>query len=241
LFIIYRISLSVFILLSIVGCGPKDLFQNSSVVQSAKVKSIQQNQRIYKNIRFEYKIAPHDRIAIVVYKHKELSGKGILVDSQGIVRLPLIKEVRIGGLTQNTAAKKIQSRYDRYLKKPDVHLEVINKRAYIVGEVNRPGVVPLPNEQTTLLQAIAMTFGFRDSANREQIVIIRKTNSGTSARIVDLTNLTSLSYSGMMIQPNDIIYVAPSSIKRLTLGTLPILSIINSTLSPFLQLKSLVN
>ena len=88
--------------------------------------------------QFEYKIQPHDRISITMYNHPELGTtsatsqkqdiRGVLVNSQGYVRLPLVKSIRIAGLKQTAAQKKVEKAYGAYLEDAELDLQVLNKR-----------------------------------------------------------------------------------------------------------------
>jgi len=224
------------------GCGSKNLLQDSYIVKQRDAHQKKYHStKNYFNGRFEYRIQPHDRLNIIVYDHPEMSTKGALVDSGGNIILPLLHTVHLGGLTQPQASRKLRSLYARYLKHPSVQVETINKRAYVVGEVRYPGPVKLDNEQMPLLSAIATRGGFRDTANRSKIVVLRSVGRGTRADVVDLTNLTSLSYAGMMIRPNDIIYVAPTGLKDFQLNILPIFKMATTIMSPFAYYKSITN
>jgi len=243
---LYKYLIFIISLLVLSGCSTKNLLENSHQLKSAEKKAESREERVFKNMRFEYKIAPHDRIKITVYAHPELSTnvdhpKGILVSSRGIVSLPLIGAVNIGGLTQPSASRRIQNRYGEYLKKSSIHLEALNKRAYIVGEVKKPGAIELPNEQTALLQAIATAGGLNDTANREKIVIIRKSGRGSKIQLIDLTNPTSLSYATMMIRPNDIIYIAPTHMKTIGTNITPIFALVSNLLLPFIRFQDLTD
>jgi len=235
--------LSLLILLS--GCAPKRLFQESTAFKNKdSIPDIQP--RVYRNARFEYKIAPHDRVRVTVYNHPELSSQeinpdGILVDSRGDIYLPLINAVHIGGLTQPQAAQKLQRLYGHYLKKSSVQLEVLNKRAFVAGEVKTPGVVKLPNEQTALLQAISEVGGFTDHADKSRIILIRKAGRGSQLKVIDLTAPGSLSYATMMIRPNDIIFVTPSKMKSVALPATSIFKLVADALLPFVRYQDLTD
>ena len=234
------------VLLSLSGCTSKALFEESRTVQAQEARNTQQQPRVYHNARFEYRIAPHDRIQVTVYNHPELSTQtinkdGILVDSSGIAHLPLINAVKIGGLTQPQAARRVQARYGRYLKKSSAQLEVLNKRAFVAGEVKNPGVVKLPNEQTALLQAITEVGGFTDAADKERIFLIRKSGRGSRVTIIDLTNPASLSHATMMIRPNDILYVTPSKMKSVALPAASIFKLVADALLPFVRYQDLTD
>jgi len=222
------------------GCGSKNLLQDSYVVKQrdAHQKKYHATKNFF-NGRFEYRIQPHDRINVLAYGHPEMSTKAGLVDSRGSIILPLLRSVHIAGLTQPQASRKLQHLYARYLKHPSIQVETINKRAFVVGEVRSPGPVPLLNEQMPLLSAIATRGGFRDTANRSKIVVLRSVGRGTRADVVDLTNLTSLSYAGMMVKPNDIIYIVPTALKDFQLNILPIFKMASTIMSPFAYYQNL--
>ncbi|SFV71044.1 Polysaccharide export outer membrane protein [hydrothermal vent metagenome] len=206
------------------------------------------------NVEFEYKIQPHDRISIIVYKHPDLSTstinslqqeRGLLVNSRGDIRLPLIKSIHLEGLTQTQAEDALEDALSVYIKKPDVQIEVLNKRAYIIGEVKRPGEVELVNEQITLLQLIAKAGDLTDTANRQAILIMRGgANSKVKTEVVNLTDINSLKTANLMIKPNDIVYITPNNMKAFNTGVKeidPIFNLIGHVLTPFVSIKFLSN
>jgi polysaccharide export outer membrane protein len=175
----------------------------------------------------EYIIMPHDRLRIYMYRSPESSAsiagdmsqefdkKGILVNMKGYIYLPLIKKVKLVGLTQTEASRLLTRKYKKYLKFPMISLEVMNKRIYIIGEVHNPGPINLDNERMTLLEAIAHAGDFTDGAVRDNIIIVSKSHTKKPyLRKVDLTQFSSLSHSNMMLLPNDVIYVQPDGWKE---------------------------
>ncbi len=243
--ILYILIISIFI-----GCTTKEdfiLFNKADFNQSKRVI----DNREFKNIKFEYKVVPHDRVSIIVYQHPEFSistlgngtnDRGILVNSKGDIRLPLIKSIHIAGLTQTEAEEKIESAFKRYIKSPDIYFEVLNKRAYVIGEVNNPGEVKLDNEQLSLIQVLAKAGDLTDSANRKAIMILKSGEDRINSQIVDLTNFNSLKNANLMIRPNDIVYVLPNNMKPFNIGVdevNPIFRLISNALSPFITIKLL--
>ena len=206
------------------------------------------------NIVFEYKIRPHDRISVIVYKHPELSTtsrtnlqieRGLLVNSTGDIRLPLVRRINVIGLTQTEAEDKISSAYGMYLKHPDIQIEVLNKRAYVVGEVKKPGEFELINEQLPLLQLLAKAGDVTDTADRNSILIFRGNDSTKiQTEVVSLTDKKSLLTANLMIKPNDIVYVMPNDMKAFNTGVneiSPIFRLIGTVLQPFVSIKFLSN
>jgi len=168
----------------------------------------------------------------------------MLVDDDGIISLPLVEDIKIAGLTQKSAAKKIEKAYNKYLKYSKVKLEVINKKAYVIGEVKEPGEINILNNRMTLIQALASAKDLTDTANREKIFVIQPSENGITTHMINLTDSNSLHYASMIIRPNDIIYVTPNSMKSVNTdinSITPIFSLISTLLSPFVTIKYLSN
>ena len=244
----YKLGILLIVSFIILGCSSKNLMEDSQALKNQQELSIDTDgsepNDFYQDTYFEYTIAPHDRVSITVYNHPELSttsDKGMLVDGNGDVNLPLINRVHIAHLTQTQASNKLQRLYSKYLKHANVHLEVLNKRAFIIGEVKNPGVIPLENESAPLLQALAQAGGFTDYANKSEVVLIRKNGYGSHIQILNLTGANSLSAATTIVQPNDIIYVVPNSMKNIATNIMPVFKMISTTLSPFVSYKAITN
>jgi polysaccharide export outer membrane protein len=241
------------------GCSNKEkfiLFNKADINKTEKVtdtgNSIESSSA-FDDVEFEYKIVPYDRVLVIIYKHPELSpstlgnrtsDRGILVNSKGDIRLPLIKSVHLAGLTQTQAQEVIEDKFRKYLKSPDVYFEVLNKRAYVVGEVNKPGEIPLENERISLIQLLAKAGDLRDTANRQAIMILRSQKGKVNSEIVNLTDINSLRTANLMIKPNDVVYVLPNDMKPFNVKVdeiNPLFRLISNVLSPFITIKVLSN
>ncbi len=221
------------------GRSDYELLQSQSIVKSEKKRKLE---------KIEYKIIAQDRLSIVIYQYPEITPtkmneKGILVDSQGYISLPLIHRVKIAGYTQSDAARMIEKKYKKYLTDPSLNIEVMNKRAYILGEVKKPGVIRLENETMSVIQAVATSGGLTDSAQRDEVYIITHDgNNNMSMRRINLTSFTALQASNLLIKPNDIIYVQPNKWKAFRVASNDFTSpfeTIAKIASPFVTLKYL--
>ncbi|MDQ7085955.1 MAG: polysaccharide biosynthesis/export family protein [Sulfurovum sp.] len=238
--------------LLMVGCTSQEeyILFNQTNITTPKAQATVAKLKIPK---YEYKIASHDRISITMYNHPEYGTtsassqkedtRGILVTSSGYISLPLIKRVRVAGLTQNQAKDKIEKAYHKFnITDAEVYVEVLNKRAYITGEVNNPGEIPLFNERLALMQVIATAGGLTDAANRQAIVILQKRGNEIHTKTVDLTGPDSLKVANLMIHPNDTIYVTPNNMKSFNTGVSevsPSVGLIGSVVSPVASLSYL--
>ena len=121
-----------------------------------------------------YVIGPEDIINIRVWRDQDMTGvKGVRPD--GKITMPLLGDVQAAGLTPDRLAAQLKQALSEYTRQPDVVVEVVqvNSKSYtITGEINRPGKYPLV-VQTHVFEAISAAGGFRDFANKKDIVIMR--------------------------------------------------------------------
>lgn len=123
----------------------------------------------------EYLIGPEDVLEVVVWKNADLS-KTVSVRPDGMITLPLIGELRAGGLTAEDVRAEIRSRLEKYKETPEVSVTVADIRSYnlfILGEVRTPGRYQVKTS-TTLLQALALAGGFTEFADTNGIVVVRR-------------------------------------------------------------------
>ena len=111
-----------------------------------------------------YKLAPNDVVLLKVYQEDDLQTQA-RVGSDGIVTLPLLGPVKIGGKTIEEATTMITALFDDgYLVNPQVSITIVEyaKRHFtVLGQVQRPGTYDMPGEDNiNLLQAISMAGGY---------------------------------------------------------------------------------
>jgi protein involved in polysaccharide export with SLBB domain len=130
-----------------------------------------------------YKLGSGDKVKVTVFNHPDLSGEFNL-DGAGNLGVPLIGEVKAGGLTSRELEQRIQDRFrDGYLIDPQVNVEVLNYRPfYILGEVKTPGSYPYQNNMT-VLNAVALAGGFTYRAKQNGF-LLQRGGSNTRAATV---------------------------------------------------------
>lgn len=131
-----------------------------------------------------YRLGTGDKVRVTVFNEKDLSGD-FDVNDQGLIALPLIGQVQVGGLTLSQAQQLITEKYGKdYLINPRVNVEVLNYRPFfILGEVKNPGSYPFVNGMT-VVNAVALAGGYTPRANRNHIVIKRAANPGAGEQEV---------------------------------------------------------
>jgi polysaccharide export outer membrane protein len=130
-----------------------------------------------------YIVGDSDVIRVNVWKEPEVS-QTVVVRTDGNISLPLINEVKVSGMTPLQIQDMVAEKLKGFLNNPQVTVTVIeirSKRAFITGEVVRPGTYSL-NAQTTVLQLIAQAGGFTPFAKKDSIVVLR-TEDGRQSRL----------------------------------------------------------
>ncbi len=130
-----------------------------------------------------YVIGNDDVLAINVWKEPDIS-RSVPVRSDGNISLPLVGEVLAAGRTPHQLEAEIAGKLKNYISEPEVTVivqEIKSQKFNVLGMVTRPGAYPLTNSMT-VLDAIALSGGFRDFAKQKSIYILRVNPDGSQAR-----------------------------------------------------------
>jgi polysaccharide export outer membrane protein len=130
----------------------------------------------------EFRLGAGDKLRIEVYKDAQLS-QSVQIRPDGKITMPLIGDLEAADRTPLELRDTIARRLTEYMTNPVVTVIVVEATpaiAYVMGEVNHPGVVTMQGGQLTVLQALAVAGGLKDFANTRNIRILRKSASGVS-------------------------------------------------------------
>ncbi|MBI5422521.1 MAG: polysaccharide biosynthesis/export family protein [Opitutae bacterium] len=125
-----------------------------------------------------------DRVRVAVYQEEDLTTLA-RIDARGMVNLPLIQEIQIGGMTIVEAQDAIQNafREGRFLRAPQVTVSVEEyapREVSISGQIRNPGRFPLPNESTyTIVELVTKAGGITDIGKGTAVTITRFLADGT--------------------------------------------------------------
>jgi polysaccharide export outer membrane protein len=158
-----------------------------------------------------YVIGVGDGLLVSVWKEPELT-KNVPVRPDGMITLPLIGEMKAVGLTPNQLQDQITASLQKVMSDPQVVVvvEAVNSLSFnIMGNVFKPGFFPLVRP-LTILDAIALSGGFRDFAKEKKIYILRTDAAGKQEKlhfnykqVIKGQNIAQ----NVMVQPGDTIVV----------------------------------
>lgn len=138
----------------------------------------------------------------------------VLVD--GTAKFPMIGFQQVRGLTLNQLDSLLQTKYTQFYTEVYVLSRVVNKRVFVLGtapagtstvSLGNGRVVPLENENMTLIEVLAMSGGLDGLAKSHNIRLIRGDLSNPTVQIIDLSTIEGMKKASLLVQPNDIIYI----------------------------------
>lgn len=140
---------------------------------------------------------------------------GYLVDEEGSINFPILGNIQAAGLTQKELADNITKLLidKKLLFDPIVTTRFLNFRVTVLGEVNHPGVVTVPSEQISILEAIGQAGDLTIYGVRNNIILIRQEGPDKLVKRLNLNSSKILQSPYFFLKSNDVIYVEPSKAK----------------------------
>lgn len=194
----------------------------------------------------EYKIQPFDKLDIKIFandgfKLVDVSQLGFanistftyLVEFDGQVKLPTIGRIEISGKTIREAESFLENKYKEFFVDPFVVISVMNKRVIIFSGGAATGrVLPLLNENYTLIEALAEAGGLSDFSKAHRIKLLRGDLNNPQVFMFNISDLKDMKTANFLLQSNDIIYVEakPKYASRVIGEISPYLSLLTSAM-----------
>ncbi|MFK8045547.1 MAG: polysaccharide biosynthesis/export family protein [Crocinitomicaceae bacterium] len=170
------------------------------------------------------------------------SGINYVVQTDSLVKLPYINEVNLVGKTIREAEQYLQKSYESFYVDPFIQLRVTNKRVFVFpGSGGDAQVVNLLNNNTTLVEVIALAGGIRDRGRASKIKLIRESNGERKVYLIDLSTIEGLDNVDLIVQNGDYIYVEPTPQlgREIFSEVAPIFSILTSTFAVIFGISKL--
>ena len=127
----------------------------------------------------DYLIGPDDVLTISVMSLREPGQATELtrsVSKDGLVNLPLIDDIKVGGSSPRELEARITLAYQgKFLRDPNVTLSVTEYRSapvVVTGAVRAPGVYYLQHNRSSILEIMALADGLTEAAG-DSLIIVR--------------------------------------------------------------------
>jgi polysaccharide export outer membrane protein len=153
---------------------------------------------------------------------------GYLVNEDGNIKFPMLGLIAAAGRSQKQLEDTITTLLieHKLLFDPIVTCRFLNFRITILGEVNHPGVIYVPSEQISVLEALGQAGDLTIYGIRDNVLLIRQIGVEKKLVRIDLTSSSLLQSPYYFLKSNDVLYVEANRAKiassNLTEQRLPI-------------------
>lgn len=137
-----------------------------------------------------------------------------LVNSRGEIDFPVLGKLHVADMTRSELTDLMTEKISAYVKSPIVTIQIRNFKVSVLGEVNNPGTVNVPNERLSVLDALGMAGDLTIYGNRTNVLLIRDNNGKKEYHRFDLTSTETLTSPYYYLQQNDVLYVEPNKARK---------------------------
>jgi len=137
------------------------------------------------------------------------------IDNLGMIDFPFIGKIKVIGLSMESLKRVIENKLieNKIAKAPLATIKILNFHVTILGEVNKPGLVNVPEQQINLIELIGQTGDLTVFAKRKNILLIREENGIRTFKRFSLNDSIMFEPYYFNLKNRDIIYVEPNGIK----------------------------
>ncbi|MGA8528921.1 MAG: polysaccharide biosynthesis/export family protein [Acidobacteriaceae bacterium] len=146
-------------------------------------------------------------------------GQTVTVDPTGQVYLPQLGDLRAAGMTVEQFRAEIVAAASRHLVNPEVsvNLKDFDKPHFFVeGEVATPGKFEY-RPDISVLDAVALAGGFKGSARKSKVLLLRKVDGSSETKILNLKAIIDRGelQEAASLKPGDVIFVTQDSLSKI--------------------------
>ncbi|HWZ21254.1 MAG TPA: polysaccharide biosynthesis/export family protein [Cytophagaceae bacterium] len=208
-------------------------------------------------------IARNDYITIKVYTHNGeriidpdyelLKSTGIqtnnlqnnndiryIVRQNGKAFLPMVGDIKVEGYTIRQCDSLLSIEYGKYYYNVFVNTKIANKRVVVLGALGGK-VIPLENDNISVIEAIALYGGVNNDSKAGNIRLIRGDLKKPDVSIINLSTIEGMKKATLSVEPNDIIYIEPvrRRFPQFLQDMYPVLSVVSSVITTILLIANL--
>jgi polysaccharide export outer membrane protein len=167
---------------------------------------------------YDYKLGVGDVLSIGVWDHPELTipaavqrtaeFDGFRVQADGTVTYAYAPKIQALGKTVAELHQELVTRLSRVIENPQVDVKVVgfrSQKAYVTGEVKKPGVYPVTEVPLTLIDALNQAGGLNERADWKTVTFTR----GESSEVIRLDDFYAKGdiSQNRLLQHGDIVHV----------------------------------
>lgn len=131
-----------------------------------------------------------------------------MIRQDSIVKIPTVGEIKLGGMTKDSAEMILETELAKYYQAPFVKITVTNRNVILFYDEGTVGKkISIPEGGLSLLEAFAEAGGLTESSKSYKIKLIRGNNKNPEVYNFNIRNLKEFKKANFMLEANDIVYV----------------------------------
>ena len=174
---------------------------------------------------YEYILGVGDVLTIGVWDHPELTipaavqrtaeFDGFRVQADGTITYAYATNIQAAGKTVQQVHSELVKRLSRVIEDPQVDIKVVgfrSQKAYVTGEVTKPGVYPVTEIPLTLIDALNQAGGLTAAADWRTVTFTR----GDKTEVIKLDDFYAHGdiSQNRLLQHGDIVHVSRNDSQR---------------------------
>lgn len=136
---------------------------------------------------------------------------GYLVDKNGIITLPVLGKVAVGGKTIVEIQDIILDKASKIFKEPTINVRLMNFKVTVLGEVLKPGTYIIDGERVSILSALGLAGDLTIFGKRKNVLLIRQDGENNKKMVrLDLNDSHLFTSPYYYLKQGDVLYVEPT-------------------------------
>ena len=154
----------------------------------------------------------------------------VVIGPDGYVQLPYAGSVKLAGLTLYEAKEAVSERLRQYLRFPDLSILVKSygeRKIYVMGEVQQPGIHELKVDTLNAYAAISSAGGFTKRGSSTKVQVLRVDGDTMYYKQINIKNYIKKHdlTQNVALQDGDIVYVPRSNGIKFNEDILPYINV----------------
>lgn len=203
---------------------PKNAYYFKNLQKDTSINTIGRGEdlKIQKNDLLQINFSSLNPVEDINYNAPAMNGtaaaaasatSGYEVDQQGNIQIRKLGVLHVEGMTRAFLKAKLQKEVSPFLLDPVVTVRFLNHKITVLGEVIKPQVIQMPEERLSILDVLGSSGDVTQIARRDNILVIRETTAGKDFKRINLEDQSVFTSSYYWLQPGDVVYVEPSTVK----------------------------
>lgn len=135
---------------------------------------------------------------------------GYYVDLDGNIEHHRLGVIHAEGLTKQELAAAIKKRLTEpveLLTNPTVIVRFLNFKVTVLGQVGSQGILNVPGEKLTVIEAIGLAGGITDFGKKDNVRILREINGKRETGVIDLSSKDIFDSPYYYLAQNDVLII----------------------------------